>query len=52
MNKRDQLEKELKHMHELFEAIEEAWNEKRIDENKDAVVPEWHADRISMLLGC
>lgn len=50
MKTRPQLENELKHYQETIIAIEEAFNERRINSDKDSVIPEWHADRIEMLL--
>jgi len=50
MNQREQQEKELKHLHQTIEAIEECMGEALLNDDGDTVIPEFHADRINMLL--
>ena len=50
MNKREQMEIELKFLHNTIEEIDEAFGKSAIDENGDYVVPEQLALKIKVLL--
>jgi len=49
-NKLEQLESELKHLHSSMDDITEAFNQGRLDENNDTVLPESAAIKIQLLL--
>jgi len=50
MNAREAAQAELRQMQRLVERINEAWDQGRINDDHDTVIPEEYASRISMLL--